>query len=1231
MSDPARKPEGAAAPIQRDSHESVVRRGGLRWSTRPPLSDAARPGPVATAVSTDALDVLLRWTEDLDDERAVTLWAGLSAVEDPAAREAALLRWVDWAGVTFPLGLKLRDLVGAVARLTEELEITARDAERVYAQEPSDLLPLTRALLGWMRARETVPGVVLGAARAIVLAREILRSAAVTPGPHASGAGERESFEVISATPGRERLSSRDVANALRDARANDPLGGTQAMLVSALRRRIERAQVAEAAELLLILLRAEQSAELPHWVAVALDFVLLDADLRGDYARPIAQIALMVPGLWASLVRDHSSPRAALRAMRLVTALSMHTDVLRGLPPGTLDALEDSIFRALEHARWSIWARAARALGRASGVQRLGLRLLAVLDAEDSGGVLRRRAYAALGNLSVFAPAALRERRDDVLRDLLDDAEEAAFNAAEATMVAALAVGLADLVSDDNDDWVALARCFAARGGPEAWMVLSRALLEIRARHPAQEPHVAAIANDVRTRATAWKGGGIDAERSERAVALAARVVAAEEVRTPASLLLELATVIGQVPSASAARANVDSFSAEVDVLVGNSARAISQDVARTTARACMLLEEIVDLLVDGDLEVAAYRIAEGGPRAAALSMIDALRLRLLKMMWTGLRRPTPSTFSWRRWLVRTAAVLPRVAPTNRRTAAEVVRDQIFETLERLSEDPLLPQAPVQRYVAGAIGELSLSLRPQLGPLAAAVVLVWMALRGAIDASHARMRRWLGDDAPEEVIDQLFALMESITRAGRDAPKDMQILAGLLQGAPCRLAGLLGSLATECAAVSQRRPELHWSGLARFDLTELATLADEVQRARDDATYALTRDAARPAQPGTPTPREPLAERAARLNRLLTATSLKFVDAARRAEVVEHYLGELSTLCEAIANACGPLLAPGVRGILAKSLVHVRAMANGAIAEHTADDVRYIGRLKILGELSSSHEGGMATTYLAEGPAPGKRVVVKLLPWERFRGKTAETARALFEGEMQRLAMIVHPNIVSLVDAGFVDEGAFIAIEYIPGASLETLLRKVGRVSLDALAPVVLDAARALAYLHGRGVIHRDVKPANVLMQADFPADAPLSTEALARAEFVRGVLIDFGIATEVHRAGPHEGVTGTPGYIAPEVARGLDTVGPGVDVYSLALVAFEMLTGTNPYLENQSELNAVLVAHATESPPWERLPRMPEREALIALLKDATRLDPRQRITMKEFIARWSAFVPR
>ena len=179
------------------------------------------------------------------------------------------------------------------------------------------------------------------------------------------------------------------------------------------------------------------------------------------------------------------------------------------------------------------------------------------------------------------------------------------------------------------------------------------------------------------------------------------------------------------------------------------------------------------------------------------------------------------------------------------------------------------------------------------------------------------------------------------------------------------------------------------------------------------------------------------------------------------------------------------------VRALLARALVPVRAQASAAAGDRE-EGVRYIARMRVLGELSSAHEGGMTSTFLAEGGVPGKRVVVKLLRWAKFRGASAELARGMFEGEMERLAGVVHPNIVSIVDAGFVDEGAYIALEHIPGASLETLLRVLGRVELKALGPIVRDVARALAWLHGRRIIHRDIKPGNVLVQLEPPPAGP-------------------------------------------------------------------------------------------------------------------------------------------
>jgi hypothetical protein len=534
------------------------------------------------------------------------------------------------------------------------------------------------------------------------------------------------------------------------------------------------------------------------------------------------------------------------------------------------------------------------------------------------------------------------------------------------------------------------------------------------------------------------------------------------------------------------------------------------------------------------------------------------------------------------------------------------------------------LEQVPLQRYVVSAVVDLAETLDPQQRAEAAISVLVWIAVRRGTLPVHGRIRRVL-DFAPAERIDRLFGLVEQLGLAGRGSDREIAAL-GELAGERGRLGGILARVARELAAASSRRPEAHWSGLPKLDLVDLAAAADELALARDEAQFALTHE---PIRAGTAAS-ESLRDRAAKLNRTLTSASLKFVDAARRAEITEHYVSELSAICEAIANGCGPIVGNPVRAQLARSLVAVRAQASEASRDR-AEDVRYIARLRVLGALASASEGGMTNTYLAEGPAPGKRVVVKLLPWERFPGASAEVARSLFEGEMQRLAPIVHPNVVSIIDAGFVDEGAYIALEHIPGSSLESLLRTLGKLDLPTLAPIIHDAARGLAFLHARGIVHRDIKPGNILVQLD-PSDRDADTpERWVRSGFIRSVVIDLGIATDARGTGTENetGIVGTPGFLAPEVARGLGTITPAVDVYALAVVAFEALTGTNPFLEGEPELPALLVRHGTMLLPLEQLPEAAQRPALMHLLAEAGKHDPRARPTMAEFGARWDAAV--
>lgn len=1153
------------------------------------------------------MDVLLRWTEDLDDDRAVTLWAGLAAAESAAEREKALSRWVEWANVTIPLGIKLRDLVQAVTTLLNELEATASNADHVLAHPPQDLVPMMRALQGWMRAREAHPGAVLGAARALLRAESLL-----PPQVRRANSRQRESFEVIHGTDGREAISSRELSEAIGR--------GEHGIVVASMRRRIERASAEEAAQLFEVFLGLERHARLPSWSENALEFLLLVGDLRSAPARILASMATEHTALWGGYVRASATPRESLRAVRLLGALASHEDVARTLHGRVVAQVEAVLISALEHPRFAVWSRAARALGRLAGVApELAASLSHSLEGASSA-LLRRRASAALGNLSAMAPDGLQNLRQRLLMPMITG-----VNDEEATLsAAALAVSLPDLAALGNTEWIMAMRSLSTRSDPDTWIALARGLREIAQRDPESVALVSLLAKDLHARVSAHKGAGVDVERVMQVRALLTRLVQPDRERTTAWMLMaDMARAIERDPTAASLRAQAMAMSSEMDALVVEATRALAGESVEEAVRGAVVLDEVTDLVIDGDLEVLAERVVENSARVAMLSAADGLRARLLRMVWTGLRRPTPASPVWRRWLLRAAGIVPRVVPYEKRERPEVVREQLFETLERVADDPLLGQAALQRAVARVVGELSDALHPESEGEGRAAVLLWMLARGATLPPSGKLRKWLGDAHAREPIDRLFSLLDQLSRGGPRIAEALHGLAVLAGGSARRLGLVLGLLATESAALGQRGPERHWSGLPRFDLTDLATMADTFARVRDDATFALTPDGERPGEPSS----EGLAERAGGLNRMLTSTSLKFVDAARRAEVVEHYTTELSSLAEAIASACGPVFGAAVRAPLAKAMVAVRAMASEAVTDRGGATTRYIARLKVRGELSSAHEGGMASTYLAEGPAPGKQVVVKLLPWERMRGESADAARAMFEGEMERLAAIVHPNVVSIVDAGFVEDGAYIALEYIPGASLETILSRYGALSMARVVPIVRDVARALAYLHARGIVHRDIKPANILVQFDLGADEKLDAERVRTAEIIRAVVIDFGIATESLGAGRSEGVTGTPGYIAPEVARGLDLVSSGLDTYALAVVVFELLTGRNPYLLGSDEVQAVLVRHGTLPLPTGQLPKDGVPAGLAELLTRASRFDPRQRISMREFLDRWIA----
>src|SRR6186713_2059391 len=185
------------------------------------------------------------------------------------------------------------------------------------------------------------------------------------------------------------------------------------------------------------------------------------------------------------------------------------------------------------------------------------------------------------------------------------------------------------------------------------------------------------------------------------------------------------------------------------------------------------------------------------------------------------------------------------------------------------------------------------------------------------------------------------------------------------------------------------------------------------------------------------------------------------------------------------------------------------------------------------------------------------------------------------FRREARAVAQLSHPNIVTVIDRGEQDGRQFIVFEYVDGENLKTLIEREGPLPEREAIELALQIARALGFAHERGLVHRDVKPQNVLLNGD--AGAKVTDFGIARSLDVQGGLTQTGT------------VMGTSDYIAPEQARGRQ-VDAQSDVYSLGAVLYELLTGEVPFPGDN--FVAVAMRHINEPPPsvrerWRRTPR--------------------------------------
>src|SRR5262245_2540886 len=238
-----------------------------------------------------------------------------------------------------------------------------------------------------------------------------------------------------------------------------------------------------------------------------------------------------------------------------------------------------------------------------------------------------------------------------------------------------------------------------------------------------------------------------------------------------------------------------------------------------------------------------------------------------------------------------------------------------------------------------------------------------------------------------------------------------------------------------------------------------------------------------------------------------------------------------------------------------------------------------HVARYEVLGVVG---QGAMGIVYQARDPQLDRLVALKTLRPEL--GLPPE-ARTRFTQEARAAGRLSHPGIVAIHDVIDVTGTPYIVMEYVDGRTLAELIASDGPLALDRALPLVRQLCASLDYAHAHGVVHRDVKPGNVLVTDD-------------------GVikLTDFGIARVAGGHGTRTGVMlGTPAYMAPEQLRG---AGPdaGSDRFAVGVVVYELLTGVHPFQADELATTLYQIVHTEPRPVSERNAGVPS--ALSAIL---------------------------
>jgi serine/threonine protein kinase len=253
------------------------------------------------------------------------------------------------------------------------------------------------------------------------------------------------------------------------------------------------------------------------------------------------------------------------------------------------------------------------------------------------------------------------------------------------------------------------------------------------------------------------------------------------------------------------------------------------------------------------------------------------------------------------------------------------------------------------------------------------------------------------------------------------------------------------------------------------------------------------------------------------------------------------------------------------------------------------------IGKYLIINEVG---RGSTGTVYLSHDPYYGRDVAIKVYNIDSGGDdERARVARKMFLSEAHMVGMLHHPNILPIFDAGEEHGRCYIVTEHVHGArTLAAYCRPDNLLRIDDVVEIMFKCAKALHYAHSRGVIHRDVKPSNIMLTQDSD---------------VR--IIDFGIAlvadSEISRI---EGIAGSPSYMSPEQVQSLELTNRS-DLYSLGAVMYELLTGTRPFRAGNLAKLLHQIVYATPPPIHTLRTEIPEE--LENVVAAALRKEPEQR----------------